>query len=142
MEALAVEALLVREIVERVGDEVDRHDVDAPAFDADHRHPRRQRVAQLLQRLEEVVRAVDLVDVAGLRVADDEARPVDPERPLAVLAHDAFGIVLGPEVRMVEVLGLLEHVLAEDAVVEAGGGDRAHVMEAAGARPPSANSIA
>ena len=82
-------------------------------------------------RLEEVVRAVDLVDVAGLRVADDEARPVDAERPLAFAAHDAFGIVLGLEVRMVELLRLLEHVLAEHAVVEAGGGDRAHVMEAA-----------
>ena len=33
---------------------------------------------------------------------------------------------------MVEVLGLLEHVLAEHAVVQAGRGDRAHVVEAAG----------
>ncbi len=32
---------------------------------------------------------------------------------------------------MIEVLGFLEHVLAKDAVVEAGGGDRAHVVEAA-----------
>ena len=31
---------------------------------------------------------------------------------------------------MVEVFGLLEHVLAEDAVVEAGRGDRAHMVEA------------
>ena len=133
VEALAVESLLVREVVERVGDEVDRHDVDAAALDADRRHPRRQRAPELLQRLEEIVRPVDLVDVAGLRVADDEAGPVDPERHLAVLADDAFGIVLGPEIRMVEVLGLLEHVLAEHAVVEPGGGDRAHVVEAAGA---------
>ena len=43
VEALAVEPLLVREVVERVGDEVHRHDVDAAALDADHRHPRRQR---------------------------------------------------------------------------------------------------
>ena len=42
-------------------------------------------------------------------------------------------IVLGLEIRMVEILGLVEHVLAKDAVVEAGGGDRAHVVEAAGA---------
>jgi hypothetical protein len=42
-----------------------------------------------------------------------------------------FGIVLGLEVRMVEVFGLLEHVLAKDAVVESGGGDGTHVVEAA-----------
>ena len=48
VEALAVEALLVREVVERVGDEIDRHDVDAPALDADRRHPRRQDLAHLL----------------------------------------------------------------------------------------------
>jgi len=34
---------------------------------------------------------------------------------------------------MVEVLGLLEHVLPEHALVQAGGGDRAGVVEAAGA---------
>ncbi len=132
VEALAVESLLVREIVERVGDEVHRHDVDAPALDADHRHPSRKEVSRLLQRLEEVVRPVDLVDLAGLRVADDEPRPVDAERPLAFVAHDAFRVVLGLEVRVIELFGLVEHVLAERPFVESGRGDRAHVMEAAG----------
>ena len=131
VETFSVEVLLVREIVERVGDEIDGHDVDAPAFDADHRHPRRQRLPQFLQRLEKVVWTVDLVDVAGLRIANDEARPVNPQRPRAVVAHHAFGIVLRPEVRMIEVFGLLEHVLAKDTVVEAGGRDRAHMVEAA-----------
>ena len=115
----------------RVGDVVDRDDVDAPALDADHRHPRRQHLAHLLDELEEVVRAVDLVDVAGLRVADDEAGAVDAERTLALVADDRLGVVLGLEVRVVEVLGLVEHVLAEHAVVESGGGDGTHVMEAA-----------
>ena len=90
VEAFAVEALLVREVVERIGDEIDRDDVDAPAFDADRRHPGRQDLAHFLERLEEVVRPVDLVDVAGLRMADDESGAVDAKRPLAFAAHDAF----------------------------------------------------
>ena len=48
---------------------------------------------------------------------------------LQLAAHDALGVVLGLEVRMVEVFGLLEHVFAKRAVVEPRGGDRAHVME-------------
>ena len=43
------------------------------ALDADHWHPRRQRLAQLLEQGEEVVRAVDLVDLAGLRMPDHHA---------------------------------------------------------------------
>jgi hypothetical protein len=39
--------------------------------------------------------------------------------------------MLGAEIRMVELLGLVEHVLAEHAFVEAGRRDRAHVMERA-----------
>jgi hypothetical protein len=132
METLAVEPFLVRQIVERVGDEVDRNDVDAPALDAYRRHPRRQHVAHLLDQLEEVIRAVDLVDVPGLRVTDDEAGAVDAPRPLAFAAHDALGQVLGAEIRMIQVLRFLEHVFAEHAVVEPGGGDRARVMEATG----------
>jgi hypothetical protein len=132
VKAPAVQTFLVREIVERVGDEIDGHDVDAPALDADRRHPRWQHVAHLLQQFEKVVRAVDLVDVAGFRVADDETRPVDPPRPLAVGAHDTFGQMLGAEIRVIQVFGFLEHVFAEDAVVEPRRGNRADVMEAAG----------
>ena len=132
VEALAVEPFLVREIVERIGDEIHRHDVDASALDADHRHPRRHHAAHLLEEFEEVVRPVDLVDVAGLGVADDEPRPVDAERPLAFFAHHPLGIVLGLEVRMIEVFGFVEHVLAEHAVVEPGSGDRTDMLEAAG----------
>ena len=41
--------------------------------------------------------------------------------------------MLGAEVGVgVELFGLLEHVLAELAPVEAGGGDRADLVEAAG----------
>jgi hypothetical protein len=57
---------LVADVVQRVDDEVDRHDVDAPAFQAHRRHPGRQHLAHALDQLEEVVRAVDLVHLAGL----------------------------------------------------------------------------
>jgi len=40
--------------------------------------------------------------------------------------------VLGHEVRVVETFGLVEHVLAKDALVEARGGDRADVVQMAG----------
>lgn len=133
MEALAVEAFPVRDVIECIGDEIDRHDVDPAALDADHRHPLREQLAHPLQCLEEIVGTVDLVDLTRAGVADDETRPIDPERPRAFAANDALRVVLGPEVRIVEVLGLLEHVLPEDAVVEPRGSDRAHVVEAAGA---------
>jgi len=63
-------------------------------------------------------------------VADHESGTVDSPRPLALAADDAFRQVLGAEIRMIEVLGFLEHVFAEGAVVESGGCDRAHVMKA------------
>ena len=96
------------------------------------RQPGRQHPPCLLQQLEHVVGAVDLVDLAAARVADDDPRPVDPPGPAALLAHDPLGLVLGAEVRVgVEVFGLLEHVLGPGALVEAGGGDRADLVEAA-----------
>ena len=73
VEDLAVEARLVGQVVHRLRDVVDRDDVDLAAFDADAAQPRRRDPAQPLDGAEEVVRAVDLVDLAGLGVADDEA---------------------------------------------------------------------
>src|SRR5947199_9299340 len=130
MEALAIERLLVSEMIERIGHEIDRDEVDAPSFDTDRRHPWRQHVAHLLNGLEEVVRAIDLVDVARLRMSDHETGTVDSPRPLAFVAHDSLGQVLGAKVRVIEILGFLEHVLAKHAVVETRGGDGADVMEA------------
>ena len=133
MEAALVEiGLEVADVVDRGDDEIDRHDVDPPALEAHRGHPRRQQLAHPLDQLEEVVRAVDLVHLAGLRVADHERRPVHRPRHLRLLAHDLLALVLGHEVRMLEALGLLEHVLAEHAFVEARGGDRADVMQVAG----------
>ena len=51
---------------------------------------------------------------------------------LALLAHQAFGIVLGAEIGIVEAFRLVEHVLAEHARVQAGGRNRTGVVEAAG----------
>src|SRR4051812_31996857 len=63
---------------------------------------------------------------------DHEAGTINAEGARAFAPHYAFGLVLGPEVRMIELLRFVEHVFAEDAVVKAGSGDRAHMMEASG----------
>ena len=131
MKAATVEALLVGDVVDRVHDEVDRHHVQAAAFEADRRHPGRQQSPQLLDRLEEVVGPVDLVHLAGARIADDDARTIDAPGPQTLPAYDAFGLVLGAEVRVLQVFGFLEHVLAEHAFVQAGSGDRAREVKAA-----------
>ena len=78
--------------------------IDPAALEADHRHPGRHGVAQLLDQLEEVVGAVDLVDLAGRRIADDDARPVDPPRDRGLRPHEAFALVLGAEIRVRQVL--------------------------------------
>ena len=121
----------VGDVVHRLGDEVDRHDVRLAALRAGQRGPLRQRVAQPLEQLEVVVGAVDLVHLAGLRVADDDPRAEDQRLGLDALAHEPLGLVLGAVVGVREALPLVEHVLLEDALVLAGDGDRAGVVEAA-----------
>ncbi len=124
------------DVVDRVGDEVDRDDVDLAALDPDRRQPRRQHPPRPLQRLEEVVGPVDLVDLAAARVADDDPRPVDAPGP-GRFADQPLGLVLGAEVGVgVEPFGLLEHVLAPLALVETGGGDRADLVKAARVERP------
>ena len=133
VEGPAVEVVDVGDVVHRLGDEVDGHDVDLAPLDPGHRQPLRDRVADPSDQLEEVVRAVDLVHLAGLGVADDDPGPVDAPRAGALVAHDGLGLVLGLEVGVVvDVLGLVEHVLAPGALVEAGGGDRADHVHAPG----------
>ena len=120
----------VRDVVHRLGDEVDRHDAGLAALRPGQRRPFRQRVAQLLKQLEEVVGAVDLVHLAGLRMADDDARPEDQRLCPDLLADKALGLVLRAVVGVREPLALVEHVLLEDALVQPRHGDRAGVMEA------------
>ena len=121
--------LLVADGVECIHHKVHRHDVDPPALQAHHGHPGRQQLAHTLDEFEEVVRAVDLVHLAVGAVTHHHGGPVHRPRHLALLAHDAFTLVFGHEVRVVVVLGLLEHVFAEDAFVQTGGGDGRHMVE-------------
>ena len=120
----------VGDVVHRARDEVDRHDVGLPALRAGQRRPLRQRVAQPLEQLEVVVGPVDLVHLAGLGVADDDARAEDQRLRLDAFAHEPLGLVLGAVVGVREALPLVEHVLLEDALVLPGDGDRAGVVEA------------
>ena len=132
VERPAVEVGLVRDVLERAGDPVDGHDVRVAEVESDERHPLGQQLAQPLDRLEEVVRAVDLVHLAGLRVADDDPRPVHAPGHVWLLAHDPLGLVLGAVIRRGQALALVEHVLVEDAPVGAGDGDRGDVVQALG----------
>ncbi len=131
VEGFAVEVGLVGDVGHRGGHVVDRHDVRPAELRADQRHPLGQRVAELLDRLEEVVGTVDLVHLAGLRVADDHGGAVDAPRDLGVLAHERLGLVLRAVVGGRELLALGEHVLAEEALVEPGDGDRGGVVQVA-----------
>ena len=65
MEGVAVEPWLMCDLDDRVGDEINRHDVRLADLRADQRQPRGEDVACAADRLEEVVGAVDLVDLAG-----------------------------------------------------------------------------
>ena len=132
-ERAPVEAVEVGDVVHRLDHEVDRDDVDLPALDPRHRQPLRDHSPDPADQLEEVVRPVDLVHLAGLGVADDDPRAIDPPGAGGLVAHDRLGLVLGLEVRVVvDPLGLVEHVLAPCALVEPGGGDRAHHVDAPG----------
>ena len=130
MEGLAVQAVLVGNRIDRIGHVIDRRDRHLAAFDAEQRQPLRNAVAQLLDGLEEVVRAVDLVHLAGLGMTDDGARTVDPERQLRFLANDLFALELGAEIRVLDRLAFVEHVLGEAAVeIAASDRDARHVMQ-------------
>ena len=121
----------VGDVVHRLGHEVHRHDRGLAALGAREREPRGQRAAQLLEQVEHVVRAVDLVHDARLGVADDHAGPEDQRLGLDVAPDHGLGLVLGPVVVVGQLLVLVEHVLLEHALVGAGHGDRADVVEAA-----------
>jgi hypothetical protein len=116
VEALTVPSSCeVGNVIHRGDDEVDRDHVDSPAFDADGRHPGGEHLAHFLDQLEEVVGPVDLVHFAGARVADNDRRAEDAPGNLALLADDAFGVVLGAEVGVVEVFRFVEHVFAKQS---------------------------
>jgi hypothetical protein len=132
VEGLAVEPVLVSDVVDRRGDPVDRDHVRPAPLDRDQREPLGQRVPQLLDGLEEVVRAVDLVHLARLGIADHDRRAVHAPRHGEAFAHELLGLELRAVVRMLERLPLVEHVLVESALVQTRDGDRGDVVEAPG----------
>ena len=121
-------ARLVHESDERVGDKVDRNDVGAPGVGQHHRGHTGQS-CQLGQYAEEVVGTVDLVHLAGARVADDDRRPVDPIPQALRGADQHFGFELRLVIRRRQILRDIEVVLGELAAVRAGNGDRGHVVQ-------------
>ena len=123
------------DVVDRPGDVIDRDDVRVADLRPDQRHPLGQPPADLLDPLEEVVRPVDLVGHARLRVADHHARPVHPPRDRRLGPHDLLGVELRLVVGRRQVLALVEHVLPEEALVLAGDRDRRHVVEDPGPQP-------
>jgi hypothetical protein len=132
VECPTVVSPLVGDVVDRIDDEIDRHDVDPAAFDSNRWHPRRQELPHPLDQLEEVIRTIDLVHFAGLAVTDDKTWAIDPPGNLGLGTDDLFRIVLRLKVRVVEVLGLVEHVLPENTFVHPRRGNRADVLETSG----------
>src|SRR3712207_7795426 len=61
---------------------------------------------------------------SGLRVADDDGRPVDAPRDLRLVARDLLGLELRAVVGRRKLLALVEVVLAEQALEVAGRGNR------------------
>ena len=129
VERPAVEPVGVDQGVERVRDVVDGHDVGVAEVGQHQRHPPGQRQAgEPGQQRQEVVRAVDLVHLAGAAVPDDDDRPVDPPGHGRLRAHQPLRLELRRVVSRRQVLALVEHVLGEQPRVLAGDGDRGDVV--------------
>ncbi len=131
VEGAVVEVGLVGDVVERCGHPVDRHDVRLAEVQPYQRQPLGEQPARALDRLEEVVRAVDLVHLAGLRVADHDRRAVYAPGDVRLLAHDPLGLELRAVIGRRQLLALVEHLLLEGALVLAGHRDRGDVMQMA-----------
>ncbi len=136
MKGVSVEVGLVRDVLERARHPVDRDDVGVAEVDSDERRPLGQQLTGALDRLEEVVGPVDLVHLAGVRVADDDPRAVDAPGHVGLLAHDPLGLELRAVIGRGQLLALVEHLLLERALVGPGDGDRGDVMQAAGVERP------
>jgi hypothetical protein len=120
----------VGDVVHRPGDEVHRDEVRLAALGTGEREPLGQAAAQALEELEEVVRTVELVHLARLRVADHDPGAEHEQLRPDVVARHLLRLVLRAVVGVRQLLALLEHVLLEDAPVPTGDRDRADVVEA------------
>ena len=118
------------DVDERVGDEVDGHDVRRSEVGADEPAPC-GKCGEPLDRGEQVIGTVDLVDLAGLGVTDDDRGPVDAPGHLRLGPDDPLGLELRAVIGRGKVLALVEHLLAEAARMLAGDGDRRDVVKAA-----------
>ena len=133
VKAATVLPLQVGEMVEGARDEIDRNQIDPAALQPDARRPRRQVPAHLLDQLEKVVGPVDLIHFAVAGISDHDARPINAPRQAALVADHLFGFMLAGEIRVIQILGFLEHVLAEHALVKPGGRNRTDMVKAPGA---------
>ena len=112
----------VAEREHRVGDVVDRHDVDRRVAACGQRE-----VGAARERAQRPVQDVERACPAAVALADDDAGTEDRDRQMAVGARDqALRLELGLLVAVAKALADVELVLAEAAVVFArdeGGGD-------------------
>ena len=133
MKHASVETILMGDVVDCLGDEIDGHEIERSPFGADERHPLRERVTHLLDELERVVRPVDPIRLARIRRPDDHSWAVDAPGHRRLGAHDALGLVLGLVIGMVELLSLVEHRLGEGPFEASGHSDRTDQVDAGGA---------
>ena len=128
VEGLAVAAVEVHQRRHRRNHVVDRHDVGASAVGQHHRGEARQ-PRERGQHAEEVVGAVDLVHLAGARIADDHPRAVDAVSQPVGGADQALGVELGPVVGRRQVLAEVEVLLGEHPAMRTGHRDGRHVVQ-------------
>lgn len=91
-----------------------------------------QQLADALDQLEEIVRAVDLVHLTGQAMAHHHGGTKHRPRQLAFGADDFFALMLGSEVEMFVVFGLFKQVLAEHAFVQARSRHRTDMVKMSG----------
>ena len=102
-----------------INDVIDRNDIEASTFKTDGRHPLGKSVTQLLQHLEEVVGAINLIDFTSLGMTNDHTGAIDFIWHLATLfTDDFFCHMFGAQIGIVKILCLLKHIFTEDALVE------------------------
>jgi hypothetical protein len=118
----------MHQLGERIDDVVDRDDVGATGVGQQDWSERRQ-LGQLRQDAEEVVRAVDLVHFARLRIADDHRRPVDPIAQPRLRANQQLRLELGLVIGRRQVLSDVEVVFGVFAAIGPGHRDRRHVVQ-------------
>ena len=128
VECLAVATIAVQQRDQSVGDVIDRDDVGAPGV-GQHDWSQPGQHGQLGQHTEEVIRSVDLVHLAGARIADHHRRPVDPVPQPRCRPHQQFGFELRLVIRRRQLLADVEIVLGVFAVEISGHRDRRDMVQ-------------